>query len=151
MCKKNMMVKLPQILLGLLFVVAGVVKLFVISPANFAGMIEMSFGMIGLAGGLALAAAWVVAIIEVLGGLALILSKLIPVKITKILISLLIIVMAAAIIFVHVRGGDLMSALKDLVLLSLLVAVCKSPCCLKKACSKKKCEKETCTDGACEA
>jgi hypothetical protein len=75
MCKKTMVSKLPYISLGLLFVFAGIMKLFIISPAAFAGMIEMYFGMIGLVGGVAVFVAWLIAIAELLGGVCLLFWK----------------------------------------------------------------------------
>lgn len=146
-----MVAKLPQMLLGILFVVAGFMKLFIMKPEMFAGMIEMHFGMIGLVGGFAVAAAWIIAIAELLGGLALLLCKFVPAILKKVLISILIVVMIGAIVFIHVKNGDLMSALKDLILLSILVAVCKQSCGEMKACDMKKCADKKCADGTCKA
>jgi uncharacterized membrane protein YphA (DoxX/SURF4 family) len=152
MCKKTMVSKLPYISLGLLFVFAGIMKLFIISPAAFAGMIEMYFGMIGLVGGVAVFVAWLIAIAELLGGVCLLFWKFVPRMISKTLIIILALVMFGAIVFVHVRGGDLMSALKDLVLFTLLVSVLKTHCCgMTKAEKESCCTDETCTDESCKA
>ena len=152
MCKKTMISKLPYISLGLLFVFAGIMKLFIISPAAFAGMIEMYFGMIGLVGGVAVFVAWVIALAELLGGVCLLFWKFIPRMISKTLIIILALVMFGAIVFVHIRGGDLMSALKDLVLFTLLVSIVKTHGCAMKT-SEKECHgtDEKCTDESCTA
>lgn len=127
---------------GLLFFVAGIMKLFVTGPSGFAGGLE---SMLGFGSGLALVAAWVVTLVELIGGAALLLGSKFPcAKTYKILVWLLIIVMLVIIIGVNLLGGEFMDALKHLVILGVLVDVCAR---IKKY-TGKKCdsEKKSCED-----
>ena len=133
-----------KIAVGILFLVAGIMKLFVMGPGAFAGMLS---GLLGLSSGLALVAAWLVALVELVGGAAILAACKFPCKKTyKILVSLLIAIIVVAILSVDIFGAnfDAMSLLKHLVILGVLIDIC--PC--LKACAGGKChsEKKECSD-----
>ncbi len=134
---KNIMKKctnmpLPVMAVGLLFAVAGLLKLFIMTPAGFAGMLEMA---LGFGSGLALFSAWLVAIFETLGGLAILFSKKLKCKKTyKALVSILILIMVVAIVSVDLLGEsfDIIGLLKNLVVLAVLVKL--ALCCKMGRC-----------------
>lgn len=151
--KKSIAMALPRIVVGILFTVSGFSKLFMIGAAGFATMaITPVFGITGI---LALVVAWLVIIGEILGGLVLLAGKFIPTKIYQMLISVLIVIMLGATIFIYGRAGDIMGVLTHLVIISVLFNISMtSPVCpigiTGKKCSECKCEDGKCTDGTCQ-
>ena len=123
MCK-NVIHAAPRILVGLLFLVAGIMKLTIMTPEAFSGMIEANFAMVGLTGSLALIAAWLVTLGEIVGGAIVLAGKMVPTKIYKIAIRVLIFITTAAVIFV--QWGDVNSVFKDLIIIAVLFQICHS-------------------------
>ena len=143
-CKKckAFVMALPRITAGLLFLVAGISKIATMGVAGFAaGAIVPNFG---ITGGLALFVAWLVIIGEIAGGAALLAGKLIPTKIYKGLISVLIVIMLGAILMVHLRHGDIIGALMGLVILAVLKSVCMTAPICPMGITGKKCDSGTC-------
>ena len=133
---------LPGIAVGILFVYAGLSKLFLMTSAGFAE--NMIMPIFGTSMGLALVFAWLLIIVEVLGGVALLMRCKFPKMAYKWLVWGLIIIMVVAMLFVHLAGQDFMSLLKDLVITTVLISM------LPK-CGTKKCHSGTCNEGgACE-
>jgi uncharacterized membrane protein YphA (DoxX/SURF4 family) len=142
MIKKCKCKNLSGIVVGILFLFSGLMKLFVMTPTGFAE--NMLVPVLGVGAGLALLLSWLIVIVETLGGIALLLKCKVPSKIFKTLMIGLAIILVVAIIFVHLMGQDFMGALKDLVILSVIIPMvchCSKGC----HCSSKKCDKGVCT------
>ncbi len=134
---------------GLLFLVAGIMKLFVMGPSGFAAGLQT---MLGLGSGLALVAAWVVTLVELIGGAAILLGCKFPcAKTYKVFVSLLIAVMVVVIVGVDLLGEfNPMDALKHLVILGVLVDICsRMKKCGANTCKTEKESCDACTAGTC--
>lgn len=117
--KKDIALMLPRLAMGVLFLVAGCSKLFMIGAPAFAlGVITPGFGINGI---FALILAWFVILVEIIGGVALLIGKFIPSLLYKLLIALLMVILLVATIFVHIKMGDMMGSLSNLVLMTLLI------------------------------
>lgn len=137
--KKNKKLSLPAMAVGILFLVAGLMKLFFMTPAGFSRMLQQA---LGFGPQLAMIAAWLVSIIETLGGIAILIRKCLPCsKIYKVFFGALIVIIIVAIIFINLgsRPVDIMGLLNNLVILSVLVSLFG---CCNRACS---------TSGTCDS
>lgn len=83
--------------LGLLFLLPGIDK-FRMGAEGFSGMLEM---MLGMTGGMAVTAAWLVILFEILGGLALILGKMVPKNVYRVSVLGLLVISVVALLGVH--------------------------------------------------
>ena len=143
-CKKckAFSLALPRITTAILFLFAGLSKLFVMTPVVFAtGMITPNFGFTG---GFALVVAWLVILGEIVGGLSLLVGKMIPAKLYRTFIRVLMLILLGAIIFVHGRNGDVMGVLKNLVILSVLISLCHTKPICPMGLTGHKCDGDTC-------
>ena len=143
---------LPVVLTGILFLFAGVSKLFMMTPSGFAENMVMPVFGVGM--GLALLLSWLVIIFDVLGGIALLAGCKFPKMAFKWLVWGLVIIMIASVLFVHAKNADFMSMLKDLIIASILVGVLPKKHCSEGMCKteEKKCDGgKCCEDGTCKA
>jgi len=126
MTKKCGTKNFPAIVVGILFTVSGLMKLFMMTPEGFAQ--NMLVPVLGVSAGLALILSWLIIIVEVLGGIALLTKCKCSHGLYKVLVAGLIIILSMAIIFAHLMGQDYMSALKDLVIIAVLISSVSSCC-----------------------
>ncbi|MCF7812565.1 DoxX family protein [Candidatus Gracilibacteria bacterium] len=92
---------LVRIGVGLLFLLPGIDK-WLGGVENFAGMLE---GMVGLTGTAGLVAAWLVVLFEVLGGLFILLGKIVPKPLYKISVLGLFVISVVALLGVHLPAA----------------------------------------------
>ncbi len=114
-------------------------------PTMFAEYLQT---MLGFGSGVAIVSAWVIGIVELAGGLALMAGEKFPAKKTKkLLVSILILIITLAIVFVDIFGAnfDIMTLMKNLLILAVLIST--TECCSAECCEEKSCEK--CSDGTC--
>ena len=143
--KKCTLKNIPIFFVGALFAVTGILKLFIMGPTMFAEYLQT---MLGFGSGVAIVSAWVIGIVELAGGLALMAGEKFPAKKTKkLLVSILILIITVAIVFVDIFGAnfDIMNLMQNLLILAVLMSA--TGCCSDGPCKKKACGK--CTDGTC--
>ncbi len=112
---------LPRILVGLLFLIAGIMKLTMMGPEVFSGIINSNFGTSGSFG---LLLSWLVIIAEIGGGAVVLAGKLAPRKLYKFSIRILIIITLAAAFFV--QWGNINNVFKDLIIVAVLFQICNT-------------------------
>lgn len=88
---------------ALLFIIPGIMKF--LDPDLFMGMLNLLFGWTGI---MLVVMAWLVVIFEVVGGLAILLGKLIPRIVYKVSVLGIFIISLTALLSVHVPSGDVM-------------------------------------------
>lgn len=133
MCKKDIMHAAPRILIGLFFLIAGIMKLLIPGSEGFADMVNGSFGISGSFG---LLLAWLVVIAKIGGGAVLMAGKMVPTKLYKFSIRILVIISVTAAVFVHLIPAisldgeafitQINSMFKALIIAAVLVHICHS-------------------------
>jgi len=87
---------------GILFIVPGIMKL--LNPEMFMGMLNVLYGWTG---SILVIMAWVVVLFEVVGGLCILLGKLVPRAIYKLSLLGIFVISLVALLSVHVPSGDI--------------------------------------------
>ncbi len=129
---------------GLFFLLFGAMKLFIMGPVAVS---QMMVHLFGFQLGLANIAAWLVILTELVGGILVILGKLIPRILYKFSLLGFSIITVVGFISAHMGTEDMMKQLLWhgmllLAIFGLFVARPKSPCgiCGDKTCLSEKCE-----------
>ncbi len=99
MSRPDVALGLVRLAVGLLFLIPGIMKFN--SPEMFQGMLG---DMFGLTGGALMLAFWLVVLFEALGGLFVILGKLIPWQLYKVSLFGQLIILLVALFAVHIPG-----------------------------------------------
>ena len=125
-----MLMALPRILIGLFFLIAGIMKLTIPGLEGFSGFLGGAFGIEGT---FAMIISALVILAEVGGGIVLILGRVVPLKLYKFSALILAIVAFASAIIVHgVAGiwpstpemmGSVNTMFKDLIIVSVLLGL----------------------------
>ena len=116
--KPNLLPMLVRLGVALLFITTGVMK--VVDPEMCRGMLAQSIGLSGVMIGISY---WLVVVFEALGGLFVLLGKLIPRVLYKLSLLGQFVIIAVAIVTVVLPGGNTIMLLFNLLLVLNIVGL----------------------------
>lgn len=101
-----------------LFLLPGIMKMM--DPSMIIGMIQNN---VGIAGDLGVAFGWAVIMTEVLGGLFVLLGKLVPVILYNLSLLGFLVILVVAMVSIHIPGGDMMTILSHVLMIASVLAL----------------------------